>query len=420
MKIDRKNGLTASEERLNSLARVFWSITIFSLIILSLFEWGGPRIVGIDPRYWRLIAEIMSVSLFFVYLTQQNPVKRILRLTPILVSFVVLLLWYYLRIVIFTDLTRPLVSTILMFVFFGAIGCRPWRNLDLRIISCITATLICYLFYRWIIDGMQLFSYVPFNWWNKNGTGYVFALSFPLVCIGRIHSKRKMEWISLTAAMIMCFILLTVSGARTAFISFCVGMGVYWFWPLISRNRSRFIVFGGIFMLLCLIYPFVYLSVLDLTEISSLKMLGYGVTSRKMVFLRSVEFWALSPVVGNGLGTLVPMFDGGASRTPHNTYLFVLVQTGVVGLSVYVYYLWSICFLLFRGAGDPLVRVCGAVFFGLLLYQTNDVVMMVSTLTMSLWAYFILGIGISRADEYRRKFSLSTQLRCQHSLKDSE
>lgn len=397
--------MTTAKERQHLLARVFWSITIFCLLILSLFEWGGPIIFGIDPRYWRLLAEIMSGALLFTYFTQQNTAKRILRLTPILISAVGLLLWYILKIIIFTDDTRPLVSTILMFVFFVAIGCRPWRNLDLKIISYITAVLISCLFYRWIVDGMPLVRYVPFDWWNKNGTGYIFALSFPVICFGRIHTKSKIERISFTAAMGMCFILLAVSGARAAFVSLCVGWGVYWLWPLISKNRTRFLIFLGIFLLLCLVYPFIYLAMVDLSEINNLKILGHGVTSRKMVFSRAVEFWLQSPVVGNGLGVLVPMLMGGASGTPHNTYLFVLVQNGVVGLLIYVYYLWSIGMLLLRGAGDLLVRVCVAVFFGLLLYQANDVVMMGSTLTSSLWAYFILGIGISRVLDCRRPFS---------------
>jgi O-antigen ligase len=268
--------------------------------------------------------------------------------------------------------------------------------------------LISYLFYRWIVDGMHFSRYLPFDWWNKNGTGYIFALSFALVFLGRVQSKLKIERIFLTAVMIMSLVLLTVSGARTAFISCCAGMGVYWAWPLISKNIGRFGVFYCVFMLLCLVYPFAYLSVAEMSELRGFKVLGHGVLSRKMVFFSAVEFWGQSPVVGNGLGALVPNFDLGNLRTPHNTYLFVLVQTGIIGLLIYVCYLWSIGLLLFRGARDPLVRVCAAVFFGLLLYQTNDVVMMVSTLTLSLWAYFLLGIGVSRAGEYRRN------LRCHH------
>jgi len=105
------------------------------------------------------------------------------------------------------------------------------------------------------------------------------------------------------------------------------------------KHMPRIIVGGLAVSLLVVAFAAFVVRNLDLSEDASVRVLSlietggvgdYG-TDRGLTALNSLELAMVNPVLGNGVGTLSEMGEG-----PHNMFLAMMVEYGLVGLFVYI------------------------------------------------------------------------------------
>jgi len=178
---------------------------------------------------------------------------------------------------------------------------------------------------------------------NSNQAGEVLLILLVLA-----SAKDKDIFKSWTLIIFFAAIVLTFSRSAILF-SILMGFFIY------VKNLKYFLFF----IISLLIIYFTYLNILNsvllpeaVTEnligrldfFTNLNIEDYSSSSRIDVVNNSFDHFLLSPMFGNGMNyTHSPLFG---SVRPHNTLLLLIVEYGVIGLTMYIY----LVALLLRGA----------------------------------------------------------------------
>jgi O-antigen ligase len=203
----------------------------------------------------------------------------------------------------------------------------------------------------WISRYHSIFSYV-----NNNGeyhdTSRVFALGMIVSFTGFVFLKgMKIDRCVMVALFLLCAAALMTSGARSfTLIVFCVlclpglistrfGRGKL----LIHRSQPIMLltVFGAIAGVAYLYaigrLPWTLVRMLSLFGGQGGDLSGMLQNDRVSFYVSAIEFWTRAPFFGIGLGGFGPlMFQLDGRFYPHNVFLQILSELGLVGLVLFL------------------------------------------------------------------------------------
>jgi putative inorganic carbon (hco3(-)) transporter len=151
------------------------------------------------------------------------------------------------------------------------------------------------------------------------------------------------------ALVLMQAALLVMSFTRAAWASFVAALPLM---VLFSKNRIRFAMpFLVIAFIAASLYSVIYLGAYR--EITEKKEYGFSSWHFRTDYAwpASIKAFEKKPLVGWGLGNNLHALTKAAKlkATSHNDYLLVLVETGLIGLSLYLWLLTSLLFKTIRG-----------------------------------------------------------------------
>jgi len=229
------------------------------------------------------------------------------------------------------------------------------------------------------------------------------ALAYPVVRL--LQANRR--WLAMILVVISFGFIVNMSFvivSRTAMVTIPVMIAVFALLHL--KWRTSLMIFSGLVVLAGLAFTASPLLQRKAETIVSdyqrykQENLPTSVGLRLEYWRKSLQFFAVSPVVGNGTGSTLGLFqraaNGGADRAtaqvignPHNQTLAVAVQWGAAGIIV-LYAMWLAHLRLFRGEG--LVA-----WIGLLVVVQNIFTSLFNSHIFDFhegWMY-VLGVGVA-------------------------
>ena len=214
---------------------------------------------------------------------------------------------------------------------------------------------------------------------NKNLLASVIFLCFPFFFMGLIQSK-KVKTVAIVG-IISALPMLLLLGTRTVFLAVLVFALVVLSYYLKNRFgiRKRFIGLASI--LLLILIAFLYQStkiseIHDIKDKSTIKQYIDRISNEKTWVSRtqfwdnSIAMWKENPILGVGLGNwqvefpkyglnqfgVFSIVNGTETlQRPHNDFLNILCENGILGLLVYVFlfgWMYYQLFVLIRGTKD--------------------------------------------------------------------
>jgi O-antigen ligase len=135
--------------------------------------------------------------------------------------------------------------------------------------------------------------------------------------------------------------LLIISATRSAWVGFIVALPLA---IIFSKYKARLLVpVLALFIIGASLFPIVYFGAYkDLTE---KKQIGFNSWHFRTAYAwpASIKAFEQKPIMGWGLGNDFIALSKAAKlkATSHNDYLLVLVETGIIGLLLYLWLLWS-------------------------------------------------------------------------------
>jgi O-antigen ligase len=181
---------------------------------------------------------------------------------------------------------------------------------------------------------------------NPIPTGTLLALGLVIAVIGltsELFGKTRKVKLLCIVAILVCLYGIFLSGVRGPLISAIVGLALYFLVLFMQRPRVLASIAGMVVLVLVTFnvwYRYVISSVPNIGGYS-LQAITEGLSTQERVerYRAAIELFVQNPLLGTGT-------DGFAQHTglgyPHNIFLEIASETGVVGLLIFTCFLASI------------------------------------------------------------------------------
>jgi len=205
----------------------------------------------------------------------------------------------------------------------------------------------------------------PLGYAGENGMG-AFQAEFAIFLIGlAAFAKKPLLKLGLWAIALTSIYCLELTFSRGAYTGFLFGLFVL---GLIKERK---------FLILTVVILMSWQSLVPNAVKERVTMTyqeGEGLDSsaeeRVTIWEDAVHVFNEDPILGTGFNTYAYMGRVGGYTDTHNYYLKILIETGLVGLLIFLWLLGVACkvsWRLFRMAKDPVMRALGCGLFAMLI-----------------------------------------------------
>lgn len=126
-------------------------------------------------------------------------------------------------------------------------------------------------------------------------------------------------------------------------------------------------------------------------------------TGREILWKETIDLIAIKPIFGYGSGvTLDDFWHNGLSS--HNLFLQIALQSGYLGLSLFISFLFLIWTCFWRQRNRKTVILSAAFFIGIIIYQEFEVLLVLSSVRKSILLWFVIGIMTSYSNELSTEY----------------
>ena len=182
---------------------------------------------------------------------------------------------------------------------------------------------------------------------DPNEFAGLFVISSAICIYHIINSKGKKKWISVVAFSLGIYSVL-LSGSRGAMLSCAISiiMTVFLCTKASLKKIITFLIISiiGILFFMKYLIPLVPVDVIERLDLSML--LKDGGSGRSVLWKSGLDQYfggnVFRIIFGYGANGLLVIGERGTTTTMHNYYLQVLINFGIVGLTLYLTLLWNI------------------------------------------------------------------------------
>ena len=173
---------------------------------------------------------------------------------------------------------------------------------------------------------------------NPNGVAAIMALALPVAYfLGAFRSRSGWRWLNFLYLPLAVFgIILTAS--RGGFLVALTGLLVI---PLTAgylRRSGRVAVVVGAVAVVAGLAPFVPAANFSRIAETSSEVSEGNVSNRSQIWAGGLELYQTSPLIGVGTGSFNQAIEPvlGYSIAAHNAFLIVLIETGIIGFTLFM------------------------------------------------------------------------------------
>lgn len=386
-------------------------IPVFETSFLTTFLIMGNIILYITLYYFSLtkgsLLEFISLLLYIIsFLSMLFILAFFLKygiskneLNFILITFISYFLFLIVYAYLSSDNTGINMSSriLVLNLILILISFMKWTKQKVLILPTMLAIYSIILFLKLITDG-EVSNYAGF-FLNPNILGvFIFlTLYFHIIAYYFVVKKYKLFWLGIIFIDIS---LIIVSSTRSVWLSLITGIMLLFIFQL--NQRYKRIVHNSLFMFISLSslsFPFIYISfyksefgwqfnnfIISLTG----KSLFSG---REKLWIELFEYIKFQPLLGYGPST-IPADLINTTLSSHNTYIQILLQTGIIGTMLFLLILFSIWNFLFIDKNSFPLKLTVAFFGGILVYSTFEISLVQGGYPINIMQWLVLSFGI--------------------------
>ncbi|WP_217586479.1 O-antigen ligase family protein [Lentibacillus saliphilus] len=300
------------------------------------------------------------------------------------------------------DLTKShdhnsLLLMILYISFFVAISYISWRPKQLQIFGVLAVVFLLWIVFQWSQAGYIDNRYSGY-FYNTNVKG-IFVASLIFFPIAAYRNAPIYLRIFYTVGIIGGLVMTYVSTARSAMLLLVVAIGA---WLVLRFSNKLFFYLFHIILLCSALFVLVY-HLLAMSRFAtglnewSLEQFGKSFFSgRQHIWGESVQYALNAPILGHKVGIAPKDFMEGTHYVhTHNQYIQIFLESGIVGLGLFVLMLYGIWVVLQKNLQSSVVQWSACFFLGILVYQTVEISLFFNMKPIGLFHWFMIGLGVS-------------------------
>ncbi len=357
-----------------------WILICLKIIMLNVSNRGI-----IDYLIWGI-----SCVCFFIYQ------KRLLNSQIAIIGYplwVLLFLQVVGLIQIFTIFS--VTSIIATFCIYCFIMVNSQLNMEIQhtyIKISFVITFLCVVFY--LYKGAEVGNTLP-------GCMIFLAYGFLISELTKdkaYYSSRKLNsifYVVIIGIVYLCWI----AEARTALFTIPIIVALYLFFP--KKSQVAPILFWGL-VIGCILVTLIYINIHSFSwynMINNWSILKFGKqidSSRPELWriaLNELEWWQI--IIGAGTGKL-PSIARYRIASFHNSYIQLLMQNGILGLSCLIMVFYRIWIKLSTHSNDVVVRLVLSTFVGIIIYNCFECTLLQNKAFLGIIEWLILCMGLIR------------------------
>lgn len=376
----------------------------------------------------RLVFSVIAVLLFLlplerVELTQLTIIGKmaaviIFGITSLYILYLLLvsnvmthktkkIIWIYIAgavgLTVFSFVTEGMVgakaSIMMIFMLNTGLACSyiDYRQIGKWIyifdVGAVVYLVVIMNHYLRLEDKSKSYSFV-FN--NPNYLGLVCTLMMFLCLIAYGISKGKRYLVY----MLPLVWIVSLSRGRTSLLALGALIITYLLWRLITKYRGIYYAFLILIILAIILVTVFYPLLSKLPIFQELNKRMFEATGKRLfsgrqrIWLQSLDLIIKKPLLGYGMGEGLESLTEG-TLSIHNIYLQLLLQGGMVLLSLFVTLISWIWRRLYLSANSNLVQIGVACLVGILVIGTFELTLLGQSISLGITQWFIMGIGCS-------------------------
>ncbi len=237
-----------------------------------------------------------------------------------------------------------------------------------------------------------------------NGTFNFVMYKFMFPCTFFFLINNKHIFIK-TVSFALFFILMT---ERTIAITMVI---IYFVYIILGRLKRSRISYNA--LLVCVfigVIGFTYLYInLQYTNIGQyINQVfrtytgGNFFSGRNNIWESAYRYIVDAKFFGYGLKSDVMTLPG-IDKSVHNTYLYILIQGGIVGLLSFFFFISSLWKRLYRYLDNHIIRLSASYLIGILVYINFEVSLIGNTVGPGIFMWLVIGIGLIHNNNQRLK-----------------
>ena len=179
---------------------------------------------------------------------------------------------------------------------------------------------------------------------------YILALGIPMAAyLAKAHQNKLLIIINIIAIPVIMFAIF-LTGTRTGFIVGLLGIG-YW---LFTHRKASLKIKAGMLVVFILSIS-VVLTYAPKASVDRVFSAGSSIKSgtlnyRTVIWKTSIQEWKNAPIIGAGVGGLYSQLSRKHVNYAwaHNTFIHLLTENGIIGLTLYILMIISILYFILR------------------------------------------------------------------------
>jgi O-antigen ligase len=337
------------------------------LYLMCIFVFSLPWQNAIAIGGTRTLSAMLGLLVFWLTLTVVLAEWRLTRPSPLLVVMVLFAAWQILTLgwTISQDATiqrgQTLLQLLAMVWVIGELGESERQRrylMQAYVIGCFVATAA--LVQSWM-SGVPAegYRYAP-ETFNLNETADTLAIGIVMALILLTHNKSRLQYWANIAYVPLAVLGVIITGSRSGFVGTCIALVGVYFVVRETRPMNRvawWIGIVGAFSILFFTMPPDISLEQNLRRVTFLEDTGNvgTMTGRTVIWSAGYSVFKEHSAIGVGAGTfrqaVGPRLD--RTRSPHNLFISVAVETGIAGLLLVCAVLLSALLPVIRARNEP-------------------------------------------------------------------
>lgn len=343
---------------------------IFSYIICYI---AGPAIINI-------FLTLISIFSFFYFYKNKDKID-ILKKDRSFIFFSIFFLYILLKDIFQNNFNLEFIAFLRIYVvfvlvcFYSLINEEKTQikpNLIMILILILSLDSIFQYIFKYNIIGFKIYEYYRLTSFFENEPiigSFIMKLFFPLFIF--FLYKEKKDFLTL-AVLLISIIVIFLSGERMPFLQVIFGITIFFLFFYKFAKKSLLFIFSSFFLMSSILY--INPSSLDRYKdtLNGITSLLYDINDEKVItstssknsiytyyqnFKSGLLLWKNEPILGNGFRyyknncpKILNINDSmGCSTHPHNIYIEILSDYGLLGVVIFLAFLFNISYNFLKG-----------------------------------------------------------------------
>lgn len=291
---------------------------------------------------------------------------------------------------------------LLQSVLFLFITLLSSMNLDDVVLSRITQYGRCLFIIILIPSIFIIINGSDIRLFDKYFNFVMYKFMFPCTFFFLVNNKYKFLK---TVLFSLVFLLMT---ERTLAITTMIIYIIYVIIGKLTRNRYAYIVFlASVFIgIIGFTYLYVYLQYTgfgySINQIFRTYTGGNFFSGRNSIWEVAFKYISEAKYFGYGLDHNITRISG-IDKSVHNTYLYMLLQGGIVGLTFFFIFILSLWKKYYSYLNNHVVRLSASYLIGILVYINFEVSLIGNTVGPGIFMWLVIGVGLIYNNNQKQK-----------------